>query len=86
MYYFGFALLIDVTVQPLLFQFCSVRASSNFAFGFRLFGVVVGHRFGTPEHHKIKKKSLQKSIAAYPNLVRTHFEALWKRDQRVALL
>jgi len=32
----------------------------------------------------MQKKDNQ-ALAAYPNLVRTHFEALWKRNKRVAL-
>jgi hypothetical protein len=37
----GLVRLIDIIVRP-----CSVRVSSVFAFGFRLFGVVVGHLIG----------------------------------------
>jgi hypothetical protein len=32
------------------------------------------------------QKNYNQAIAVYPNLVRTHFEALWKRNQRIALL
>jgi hypothetical protein len=34
---------------------------------------------------KTQKKGNQ-ALAVYPNLVRTHFEALWKRNERVALV
>jgi hypothetical protein len=34
--------------------------------------------------YQIAKKGNQ-ALAVYPNLVRTHFEALWKTNQRVAL-
>ena len=30
------------------------------------------------------KKKVNQAIAAYPTPVRTHFEALWKRNQRVS--